>query len=595
MKAQEDKKYLDDLRHSTAHLLAAAVMELYPDTKRTIGPAIDNGFYFDFEFTEPISDTDLKTIEKKMKKLSNKWDSFEGKEVTADEARAFYAGNQYKIEMIDDLEKNGEVISMYTSGGYTDLCRGGHVENPSKELKHFKLLSLAGAYWRGDEKNTMLTRIYGTAFPSKEELVEHLAMLEEAKKRDHKILGQKLQLFTFSPLVGSGLPLWTPKGTLIRTILDDFVWELRKERGYTKVTIPHITKKDLYETSGHWDKFKDELFRIKTREGHEFAMKPMNCPHHTQIFDAQPHSYRDMPERYTESTMVYRDEQSGELSGLSRVRSITQDDAHVFCRFNQIEEEVASVWEIIKLFYAAIGFDLEIRLSLHDPDNMSAYLGDAKHWKKSEDALRAILDKNKAEYYDGVGEAAFYGPKIDFMTHDSLGREWQIATIQLDLNMPERFNLTCINEDGEEERIAMIHAAIMGSIERFMSILIEHYAGNFPLWLAPVQVAVLPVSEKHNDLAGKVETVLKQAGIRVHLDDDNKTLPAKIRRHSLQKVPYMCIIGDKEAQKSDLRDDQPSADLFVSVRTHDGEDNGITNLHTFIEQLKQDIDQKTAL
>lgn len=589
-----NQKYLDELRHSASHLLAAAVLKHHPDAKPTIGPAIENGFYYDFEFSQPISETDLKQIQKSMKKLSNSWKGFERKEVSADEARDIFKDNPYKLELIEELETNGDVITLYTSGEFTDLCRGGHVDEPYKELKHFKLLSIAGAYWRGDEKNTMLTRIYGTAFPSKKELDDHLRMLEEAKKRDHKVLGKKLDLFTFSPLVGPGLPLWTPKGTLIRTILDDFVWSLRKKYGYQKVEIPHITKKDLFEVSGHWEKFSEELFKIETREGHLFAMKPMNCPFHTQIFDSSLRSYRDMPQRYANTTMVYRDEQSGELSGLSRVRCITQDDAHVFCRHSQIQVEAGNVWEIIQEFYKPFGFDMKIRLSMHDPENMDAYMGSQEAWETSTAALRSIIESKGEEYYEAPGEAAFYGPKIDFIGKDSLGREWQVATIQLDMNMPERFDLSCINEDGEEERVVMIHAAIMGSIERFMSVLIEHTAGNFPLWLAPVQVVMLPVSEKHNDLATKAAEICKEAGLRVELDDDNKTLPAKIRRWTLQKVPYMCIIGDKEAQKSDLHNDQPGADLFVSVRSRNGEDAGMMSLASLIDQLLNDIERKTT-
>lgn len=587
-------EHLDNLRHSAAHLLAAAILELYPDTKLTLGPPIQDGFYYDFDFVEPISENDFPKIEKVMKKLVSSWGSFESRIVSADEARELYKNNEYKLEMINGIAEQGDDISLFTAGNFTDLCRGGHVDKPKEELRHFKLLSVAGAYWRGDEKNKMLTRIYGTAFFSEEDLNNHLKMLEEAKKRDHKVLGKQLGLFTFSDLVGSGLPLWTPKGTLIRNLLEDFVWELRKEKGYQKVSIPHITKKDLYEKSGHWEKFSDELFKITTREGHVFAMKPMNCPHHTQIFSSEQRSYKDLPQRYSETTMVYRDEQSGELSGLSRVRSITQDDAHVFCRISQLEDEIKAVWKIIQTFYPALGFKLKIRLSLHDSNKMEAYLGTEEEWLRVEDMLRNVLQKNDAEFYEATGEAAFYGPKIDFMSYDSLGREWQVATIQLDSNMPERFNLYCINEQGEQERIVMIHAAIMGSIERFTSVLIEHYAGAFPTWLSPLQVAIVPVSEKHDALALAVEQALKEEGIRVIYDSDSKTLGAKIRHWTLQKVPYMCIIGDTEAQKSQLHEgNQASPDeLYVSYRTREGKDYGMTDVSAFVKDLLYEIRSK---
>ncbi len=588
-----DKDNLSELRHSTAHLLAASVLELWPDTKLTIGPSIENGFYYDFDFGEhSVSESDFQKIEKKMHEIVKKWEGFEKKEVTEKEAKEFYKDNPYKLELINEIVKKGESITLYTSGDFTDLCRGGHIDNP-KELGHFKLLSVAGAYWRGSEKNKMLTRIYGTAFETKDELDQHLAMLEEAKKRDHKKLGRDLDLFFFSDYVGPGLPLWTPKGTMLRTILDDYVWELRRAKGYEKVTIPHIAKKELYETSGHWDKFKDELFKITSREGHFFAMKPMQCPHHTQIYAHTPRSYKDLPQRYCETTMMYRDEQTGELSGLARVRSATQDDAHVFCRFSQIKNECLAVWDVIERFYKAVGFEeLEIRLSLHDPANKSAYLGSEETWKKAEAQLRDLLNGRHAKYQEAIGEAAFYGPKIDFMAHDSLGRVWQVATIQLDFNQPEGFDLVCINEKGEKERIAMIHAAVMGSIERFLSILIEHYGGAFPLWLAPVQVSVLPVSEKYTDLANMVGDFLKQEEVRVSVDYEDRPLGAKIRANTLQKVPFMIIMGEKEEAKSDPAS-KSSDKIYVSVRTREDGDLGQVVLSDFISTLKSHIEKKT--
>ncbi|MEK7071584.1 MAG: threonine--tRNA ligase, partial [Patescibacteria group bacterium] len=465
MKQETD---LGNLRHSLAHLLAAAVLELYPGTRNTIGPAIDNGFYYDFEFKSPISDADLSKIEKKMREILKSWKEFTSEEKSEKEAKTHFEGNEYKIELIEEIEEKKEKITFYICGNFTDLCRGGHVENPAKEIAPdaFKLDRVAGAYWRGDEKNKMLTRIYGLAFETKEELDAYIKQREEAEKRDHKKLGKELDLFVFSELVGSGLPLWTPKGTILRNLLDDFVWELRKKRGYEKVEIPHITKKELYEKSGHWDKFKTELFRITTREGHEFAMKPMNCPHHIQIFDRKQWSYRELPQRYCNTTTCYRDEQTGELSGLSRVRSFTQDDAHVFCRMTQVKEEFLKVWDIVQDFYGAFGFDMRVRLSIHDSKQPEKYLGDKKKWEGAESILREIVTAKDVNWFEGLGEAAFYGPKLDFMAKDAIGREWQVATIQLDMNQPERFDLFCINEKGEQERIVMLHAAIMGSIDR---------------------------------------------------------------------------------------------------------------------------------
>jgi len=541
---------LEHKRHTLAHLLCAAVLELYPDAKPTIGPAIDNGFYYDFEFAadKRPAEGDLKDIEKKMRKILPSWKEMTGKEVNEKEARDAFAGNPYKLELIGEIAAKKEKLTLYTAGKFTDLCRGGHSENPAKDIAadSFKLSRLAGAYWRGDEKNTMLTRIYGLAFETKDELAAYETMLKEAAERDHKKLGRELDLFTFSDLVGSGLPLWTPNGTLVRNLLDDYVWSMRRAAGYVKVEIPHITKKELYEKSGHWDKFKDELFKITTREGHIFAMKPMNCPHHTQIFARKKWSYREMPQRYANTTTCYRDEQTGELSGLSRVRAFAQDDAHVFCRESQVKEEFLKIWDIVHAFYGTFGFKLRVRLSLHDPKHPEKYLGDESRWKKAEDTLREIADEKKADYFEGAGEAAFYGPKLDFMAHDSLGREWQVATIQLDMNMPERFDLSCTSETGTDERIVMIHAAIMGSIERFMSILIEHTGGNFPLWLAPVQVKVIPVMETHNDAARKVHEALRAAAIRSELDESNAGFGKKVRAAKNMRIPYFIIIGDKD-------------------------------------------------
>jgi len=586
-----DKEKLDQLRHSTAHLLAAAVLELYPNAKPTIGPAIDSGFYYDFEFSKPISDEDLKKIESRMIKILPNWTEFRHKEVSEEEARSFFKDNSYKLELIDEIVDKKEKITLYTSDKFTDLCRGSHVKNPSKEIGGLKLLSLAGAYWRGDEKNKMLTRIYGTAFGTRKELEGYLVMLEEAKKRDHKKLGPELDLFVFSPLVGAGLPLFTPKGSLLRDLLDSYVWELRKARDYDRVDIPHITKKELYEKSGHWDKFKDELFRIKTREGHEFAVKPMNCPHHTQLYTRRQWSYRELPQRYASTTKVYRDEQTGELAGLSRVRSITQDDAHVFCRHSQIEEEFLKIWDIITDFYESFGFELQVRLSLHDPKQSEKYLGDKKTWETAETILRKIAKVKKIIPFEAVGEAAFYGPKVDFVAKDSLGRELQVATIQLDMNMPERFDLICVDEKGNKERIVMIHAAIMGSIERFLAALIEHLAGAFPVWLAPVQVRILAVSDKFQKYAEEIWKELRANKIRVELTEANETLSKRIREGEVEKIPYLIVVGEKEKENGTINIRQ-RVSTRVSAKTTNAKHQKEMKLKDFIAQIAKEIEAK---
>ncbi|MEI8270932.1 MAG: threonine--tRNA ligase, partial [bacterium] len=536
----------------------------------------------DVDIKGKITDTDLEKIENKMKELIKTWGSFEKKVLTPNEALEMFAGNTYKEELINGIVEKGEEITIYTSGDFTDLCRGGHIENMKNvQDGSWKLERIAGAYWRGDEKNKMLTRVYGLAFETKDELEKYIWQLEEAKKRDHRKIGKEMGLFVFSDLVGAGLPLWTPKGTIMRELLNDYIWNLRKSRGYKKVTIPHITKKELYETSGHWAKYADDLFKIHTREDHTYAMKPMNCPHHTQIFDSMPHSYKAMPERYCETTMVYRDEQSGELSGLSRVLSITQDDSHVFCRENQIEEEVMAIWEIIEIFYKTFGFELQIRFSRHDPKTPEKYLGGSEVWAKAENSLENLMKQKGVKYIDGIGEAAFYGPKIDFISHDSIGRVLQVATIQLDFNMPKNFGLTCTNEKNEKEQVVMIHCAVMGSIERFMSTLIEHLAGVFPLWLSPTQVTILPISEHQKEYASSIYESLKESDIRVELDDSNESLGKRIRNAKMSKVPYVIVIGDKE---------RDSKVITVEGRTEKLE--GIT-IEDFLKRLQKEIKERT--
>ena len=547
---------LHNKRHTLAHLLAAAVIEQYPHAKLTLGPAIDTGFYYDIDFSggEAPGDTDLKDLQKRMKKLMNAWTEFSHEEVSVDAARAQFAGNEFKTELINEIEARGETITLYTCGGFTDLCRGGHCENPKAEIDAdaFKLDKIAGAYWRGDEKNKMLTRIYGIAFDTKEELEAYEKQLEEAKARDHRKLGKELDLFTFSELVGPGLPLFTPKGTMMRDLIVDKIMKIQAKYGYQKVTIPHITKSDLYKTSGHWEKFGDELFKVKGQSDVEFVMKPMNCPHHTQIFDSKPRSYKELPIRYAETTMVYRDEQAGELIGLGRVRSITQDDGHVFCTVDQIDQEVENIVKVIKEFYTSLEMykdgNFWVSLSVSDPSKPEDYLGDPENWKKAEAMLEDVAKRLNLPYKRVEGEAAFYGPKLDFMFKDAIGRERQLATAQLDFVMPERFSLSYTDNTGTKQTPVMIHRAIAGSLERFMAIMIEHFAGNFPLWLSPVQLAIIPVAEAHVLYAQEVADVLREQGFRVDLDDSNESMGKKIRNAKKDRLPYFIVIGDKEVE-----------------------------------------------
>lgn len=576
---------LEKKRHSLAHLLAAAVLKLYPDTKITLGPAVENGFYYDMDFTHPISDKDLKNIQKTMKKIANSWTTFEAKKVTPAEAREFFAGNEYKQELINEIESRGEDITLYTSGDFTDLCRGGHVENFKEEIdmNAFKLDRVAGAYWRGDEKNKMLTRVYGIAFNTKEELDAYIHNQEEAKKRDHRKIGKELGLFTFSEKVGPGLPLFTPKGTKIRNLVVEKISSIQEQYGYEQVCIPHITKSDLYKTSGHWEKYKDDLFHVTGKSDAEFVMKPMNCPHHTQIFDAEPRSYRDLPLRFAETTMVYRDEQAGELMGLSRVRSITQDDGHIFCTPDQIQTEVNNIVSIIKEFYTAMNMfnegDYWVSLSVRDTQNLDKYIGDDALWDTAESILENIAKENNLNYKRIEGEAAFYGPKLDFQFRDALGREWQLGTAQLDFVQPARFELTYTDNEGNKQTPVMIHRAIAGSLERFMSLAIEHFAGYFPLWLAPTQIAIIPVkSDIHTEYAQSLYDELKSIGARVEIwSDDHDGFGKKVRRAKTEKLPYWIIIGDEEMNSK-----------TVTIESKDEQQKGIT-LQEFIQNIKKDL------
>lgn len=542
---------LEHKRHTLAHLLAQAALEHFPDAQLTLGPAVDNGFYYDIDFGDTkLSDDDLKALEKTMRKNLSHWKEFTHEEVSREDALKKFTGNPYKTELIEDIAARGEKITLYTCGNFTDLCRGGHAEHPSKEIAadSFKLDKVAGAYWRGSEKNPMLTRIYGLAFDTKEELDAYTTQREEAVKRDHRKIGKELDLFTFSDLVGAGLPLYTPKGTILRDELAGFSEGLQKKYGFQKVWIPHITKIDLYKKSGHWDKFGHELMLVQSQESSdEFALKPMNCPHHTQIYASKPRSYRDLPVRLMETTTCYRDEKTGELSGLTRVRSLTQDDAHVFCRMDQVEQEFENIMSMIKTMYATLDMQFKARLSFSDPATPEKYLGDKENWDRAEASIERIAQKLELDYFIARGEAAFYGPKIDIMVVDALGREWQCATQQLDFVQPARFELEYVDADGSKKTPVMIHKALLGTIDRFLGVYIEHTAGAFPLWLSPVQVRILPVSEKHAAYAAELLVQLKESGIRTDMSADD-SLGKRIRNAKVEKLPYFLVVGDAEVE-----------------------------------------------
>jgi threonyl-tRNA synthetase len=544
---------IQEKRHSLAHLLAQAILNIYPDAKLTIGPSTDNGFYYDVDFgTNKVTDHDLGRIQKEMKKILPTWEGFTALSKTPNEALEFFKDNQYKLELIEEIISRGEEITFYKSGEFIDLCRGGHVAHMNEiNTESFKLERVAGAYWRGDEKNTMLTRIYGLAFENKEELEAYLLKIEQAKERDHRKLGKELDLFTFSELVGPGLPLFTPKGTAMRKAIIAKIQELQKAFDYQEVWIPHITKPELYMKSGHWDKFKDQLFHVKGMET-EFVMKPMNCPHHTQIFASKARSYKELPVRYTEPGVVYRDEQSGELLGLGRVRSITQDDGHVFCTPEQVKTEIKNIVQIIKEFYELLGLMYEgnywVSLSFSDPATPEKYLGEKDTWIKAEAALEEIAKEENLPYRIMLGEAAFYGPKIDFMFKDAIGRERQLGTVQLDFNMPARFELEYTDKDGSKKTPVMIHRAIAGSLERFLSIIIEHYAGNFPFWMSPVQVAIIPIGDTHLEVAQSLHSQLKELDIRSSLLSSSDNFGKKVKKAKDEKIPYFIIIGDKDIE-----------------------------------------------
>lgn len=561
-----NQEKLDHKRHTLAHILASVLLEKYPGTKLTLGPAIDNGFYYDVDFTgeKPNTTQDFENLTKEMRKKISGGGNFSHKEVSKDEALEIFSGNEYKIELINEIADRGEKITLYTIQDFTDLCRGGHVEDIKEiDSESFKITHTAGAYWRGKVENKMLTRVYGLAFDTKEDLENYEKQMEEAKKRDHRVLGRELGLFIFSDLVGPGLPLWTPRGTFLRKQVDNFVQELRSEYGYGSVTIPHLTKKDLYVKSQHWDKYAEDLFKIETRDGHTLCMKPMNCPHHAQIYASELRSYKELPIRYSETTMVYRDEQSGELNGLSRVLSITQDDAHIFCRESQLEEEINNIWNLIETFYKTFGFEnLTPRFSRRSDD--PKFKGNIENWEKAENAIKNLLVKRVGDkFVDGEGEAAFYGPKVDFMAKDAIGREHQVGTIQVDFVQPANFGLEYVNETGAREMPVMIHCAIAGSLERFMSVYLEHTAGNFPLWMSPTQLSIIPINaEAHGKYAKNIFNKLKENNFRIELEDSKDGLGKKVRYAKEMKYPYWIVIGDKEKEENKVTLESRSGEKF---------------------------------
>ena len=566
--------------HSSAHILAQALEELYPGIKLTIGPAIANGFYYDVDFNgKPISEKDFPAIEAKFLEIARGKHLFKMRPVSKAEALSYYAGkNEYKTELIEALEDG--TITFCDHSTFTDLCRGGHIPNTGF-VKAVKVLSAAGAYWRGDEHNPQLTRVYGISFPKQKDLTEYLTLLEEAKKRDHRKLGKELELFTFSNKVGQGLPLWLPKGAALRERLEAFLRKALKEAGYEQVVTPHIGHKNLYVTSGHWDKYgKDSFQPIATpNEGEEYLLKPMNCPHHCEIYNSHPWSYKDLPKRFAEFGTVYRYEQSGELHGLTRVRCFTQDDAHIFCTPEQLDAEFKHVIDLVLYVFGSLGFDnFTAQVSLRDPDNPTKYIGTDENWAKAENAIINAAKEKGLNYVIETGEAAFYGPKLDFMVKDALGRSWQLGTIQVDYNLPERFDLWYKGADNEMHRPVMIHRAPFGSMERFVAILLEHTAGNFPLWLNPTQAIVLSLSEKYENYAQKVLRLLENSDIRTLIDNRAETMGKKIREAETQKVPYMLIVGENEEKEG-----------TVSVRKRGGEDLGSMSVEAFAKLINDEV------
>ncbi len=573
---------LSTMRHSCEHVLMMAMLKFYPGLKMAMGPATDEGFYFDFDYDQRISESDFPKIEEEMKKIIKADLPFVQREATAEEVRKIFVDNPYKLEWLDDIEKENKKPILFSTGGdFIDLCSGPHVESTGK-IGPFKLLSIAGAYWRGSEKNKMLTRIYGTCFPTKEELEKYLWQLEEAKKRDHRKIGTQLGLWTFSELVGTGLPLFTQKGALVRQLINDFVENLQSKQGISQVWTPQITKAELFKISGHYEKYRENMFEVHSHYSkEEFFLKPMNCPQHTQIYASAQRSYRDLPIRMADFAMLYRDEKVGELIGLARTRSFSQDDCHVFCREDQIIEEANLALDMTKKVMETYGFNYRYRLSLRDPEHPEKYIGEAKTWEKAQELSEQILKDRGVDYFVGVGEAAFYAPKLDLIATDSIGREWQLSTLQIDFFMPEKFGLTYIDKQGKEQRPVMLHRAICGSSERLMAILLEHYNGALPVWLSPVQAKILPLTDRQLEHGKTLLSAFTKAEIRAELDDRNETLQAKIRDATLQKVPYMVIVGDREMKENK-----------ISVRTREGKDLGASDLTEFIKKIKLEVEEK---
>jgi threonyl-tRNA synthetase len=574
----EDGKYT--FWHSSAHLLAEAIQKLYPEAKFGIGPPIENGFYYDIDFGEKqITQDDLSKIEDTFIEMARKKSTFERKDISKEDALDFYRqkGNEYKVDLIEDLEDG--TITFYTQGAFTDLCRGPHIPNTGN-VKAVKLTGLAGAYWRGDNDSKQLTRIYGISFPKQKMLEEHVHRVEEAKKRDHRKLGKELGIYMIDSMVGSGLPMWLPNGTILRRTLEAFLREEQKKRGYKEVITPHIANIELYKTSGHYPYYQDSQFNPMEVDGDEYMLKPMNCPHHHRIYSNEMRSYRDLPLRLAEFGSVYRYEQSGELSGLSRVRGFTQDDAHIYCTHDQLKQEIKHTIELTQFVFSTFGMPVDIRLSYRD-DNEKKYGGDTEYWDRAQKEIKEVADEMELDYTIAPGEASFYGPKIDFIIRDAIGRKWQLGTVQVDYVMPERFDLTYVGSDNEKHRPVIIHRAPFGSMERFTSILIEHFAGDFPLWLSPEQVRILPISDEQNAYADYCYQKLYEAGVRVEIDKRSEQIGGKIRDAETSKIPYMLIVGSKEVENE-----------TVSVRRHKKGDIGTFNFSDFLTEVKTEIKTK---
>lgn len=580
-----DQQYLDNLRHSASHLLAAAVLELFPDALLAIGPSIENGFYYDIDFRDTkLTEEDLPKIEEKMHELIKTWQGFERIEISLDDAKKQYQDNPYKLELIDEFSNEGEQLTVYKSGNFRDLCRGGHVEKPDEELKYFKLLNIAGAYWRGDEKNTMLTRIYGTAFKTKPALDKYLEQREEAKKRNHRTIGKDLELFEIFPEIGQGLPVWLPKGYVIRRELEDYMISLERSWGYEHILTPHISKSDLFSISGHLGFYDENMYKPIEIEDEKYYLKPMNCPAGMMVYKNKPRSYRDLPIKMGELGTVYRYEKSGELHGLQRVRGFTQNDAHIYCTKEQLNEQIEEVLKLLNIFYKAVGFtNYRFILAISDPDkDKFKACGTRKGWLWAENTLRDVLKSNNLEFEEQKGEAAFYGPKIDVEAINVFGKADAISTAQIDFNLPQRFGLKYTDPNGSKKEPIVIHRALVGSFERFFAFLIEHHGGAFPVWLSPVQVKILPITDKEADYSQQVAGKLKQVGARIEMDTRSETLQAKIRDAQLEKVPYMVVIGPKETQNNK-----------ITVRLRTGENLKDLTIEDFLNRVKEKIESKS--